>query len=291
MEHNETVVELASQLLHKAMEKNKPIAQLTGALKKLASHETLESPRKVNEAMRALESMPPGCLFPELDLGKLPDVVAADQAGRAAKRKVEFGRTLIENARSAGLTCELVTADPMEFSIAPFTLTVDLEKSSSTLRYARLAIKELVAQPEQILKAYGKSLDLLDSGWDPERFFDVLHEAYQAQLTCKGLAQGERVHLADLLGPVALAYQGNKFLVDPVADNFRSYGRVRFSYDIAHLRRARLLERNEWRINLGPATGTSTRRKENVLYIEDSVGRGQYYLSVWFTRRELGAMN
>jgi len=278
-----SVEDLAGRLLAAAAEKSKKLSKVVGALKKLASMETLDSPRKVSEASRELTSIEPGSLDLQLDFRELFDALDADQPRRAARRKVEFGRVMTEEARASGIACELVTADPMEFALPPFTLTVDLAENRAELRYARLVLEELQAQTARIVDAHRKNQERLKSAWTPEQFFDALLQAYRVQLLHKGDRQGERVRLADLLGPVALAFQGNKFRTDPVAGNYRAYGRVRFAYDLARLRQVGLLLRNDLRLNLGTATGSSTRRKQDVIYIEESVGRGQYYLSAWFT--------
>ena len=277
------VEDLAGRLLAKAADKNKKLSKVVVALKKLASMETLDSPRKVSEASRELKSIEPGTLDLQLDFTELFDALSADQTRRAAGRKVEFGRVLTEEAQASGIACELVTADPMEFALPPFTLTADLVENRAALRYARLVLEEIPAKPARIINAHRKNQERLKSGWTPAQFFDALLQAYRAHLLRERNRQDERVRLADLLGSVALAFQGNKFRTDPVAGNYRAYGRVRFAYDLARLRQVGLLLRNGLRLNLGTATGSSTRRKQDVIYIEESVSRGQYYLSVWFT--------
>ncbi len=277
------VEDLAGRLLANAADKSKKLSRVVGALKKLAGMETLDSPRKVLEASRELTSIEPGSLDLRLDFSELFDALDADQARRAAGRKVEFGRVMTGEARASGIACELVTADPMEFALPPFTLTVDLAENRAELRYARLVLQELQAQPARIVDAHSKNHERLEAGWTAEQFFDALLRAYRVQLLHEGVRRGERVRLADLLGQVALAFQGNKFRTDPVAVNYRAYGRVRFAYDLARLRKVGLLSRDGLRLNLGTATGSSTRRKQDVIYIEESVGRGQYYLSAWFS--------
>ncbi|MFO8089682.1 MAG: hypothetical protein R6U13_07600, partial [Desulfatiglandaceae bacterium] len=47
-----------------------------------------------------------------------------------------------------------------------------------------------------------------------------------------------------------------------------------------------VLSRKGRRLNLGTATGVSTQDKKGVLFVEDSPGQGQYYLSIWFSNVE-----
>jgi hypothetical protein len=277
------VNELASRLLAEVDKKGKEITKVHKALKSLASADTLESPRKVKEACKLLEQSVPKAFGLDIDFAELLESTAADQLERAKARKVEFGRMLNESAEKQSLACKMITTEPMEFSLPPFTVAVDLNQNLATINYARLALEDLPARPDQITAALQKNLKMLETGWSSEQFFDALYDAYRMQLFEKKGRQGERVVLTDLLACLALSFQSDKFRSDPVAGNYRAYGRVRMAYDLSRLRRNGLLQRNGWRLNLGTATGSSTRDKKGVLYIEESPGQGQYYLSIWFS--------
>jgi len=277
------VNELARRLLAEVDKKSKEISKLHRALKKLASADTLESPRTVKEVCKLLEQSNPKDFGLKIDFAELLASTAADQLQRAKARKVEFGRMLKESAESQGLTCKMITTEPMEFSLPPFTVAVNLGQNLATINYARLALEELPARPDRITAALEKNLKMLETGWSSGQFFDALYDAYQMQLFEKKAHQGERVVLTDLLACVALSFQNDKFRFDPVAGNYRAYGRVRLAYDLARLRRNGLLQRKDLRLNLGTATGSSTRNKKGVLYVEESPGQGQYYLSIWFS--------
>jgi hypothetical protein len=277
------VKELACRLLAEVDKKSKEISKLQKAIQKLASTEMLESPRKVKEACKLLEKSNPKAFGLDIDFAELLESTAADQRQRLNERKVKFGRLLIESAESEGLTCKMIATEPMEFSLTPFTVAVNLDQNLAHINYARLVLEELPAKPDQITAALQKNLEMLESGWSSEQFFDALYDAYRMQLFEKKSHRDERVVLTDLLARMALSFQSDKFRSDPVAGNYRSYGRVRMAYDLSKLRRNGLLQRNGRRLNLGTATGSSTRNKKGVLYIEEGPGRGQYYLSIWFS--------
>ena len=277
------VKELARRLLAEVDKKSKEISNLQKALQKLASAAMLESPRKVKEACKLLEQSNPKALGLDIDFAELLESTAADQRRRANERKVKFGRMLIESAESEGLACKMIATEPMEFSLPPFTVAVNLDQNLAHINYARLALEELPAKPDRITAALQKNLKMLEIGWSSEQFFDALYDAYRLQLFEKKGHRDERVVLTDLLAQVALSFQSDKFRSDPVVGNYRAYGRVRMAYDLSKLRRNGLLQRNGRRLNLGTATGSSTREKKGVLYIEESPGRGQYYLSIWFS--------
>ena len=281
---NDTTIEdMAKRFFGVVDEQSKALGKVQKALKSLTDDAILESPGKVGEACRQLEAFDPGAFGLNIDFEDFLSQTVEDQRKRAGKRKVEFGRDLKEIADREGVSCQLITTDPMEFSLPPFTVAVNLEKNLAALRYARIAIEDVPAKAEKIMAALQKNLKLLDAGWSGEDFFDALYHAYQIVLFEQRKHPGERVTLVDLLPFVALSFQSAKFRSDPISDHYRAYGRARMAYDLAGLRRNGLLERNGVRLNLGTATGSATKNKKNVLYIEEGGGKGQYYLSIWFS--------
>ncbi len=284
------VNELAGRLLEEVEDKSKEMARLHKALKSLTSPRTLESPRKVQDACQLLQEIDPKGFGLDMSFAELIEAATADQQARLKERKIQFGRSLTESAEENALRCRMIATDPMEFSIPPFTVTVDLAKNLARIHYARLVMEELPARPDRIMTGLQKNLKALEGGWSAEAFFDALYNAYQIAIFEKGERQGERVQVADLLPRVALAFQTDRFRSDPVAGHYRAYGRVRLAYDLSRLRREGVVQRNGWRLNLGTATGSSTQDKKKVLYVEERPGQGQYYLSVWFTDAGGGRM-
>jgi hypothetical protein len=277
------VTELAHSLFETVDTKSKEMAGLHKALKSLTSSATLESPKKVQDACRVLEQLDPRVFGLDMEFTGLIEAVRADQQARLKARRIEFGRTLTETAQQAGMSCRMIASDPMEFAIPPFTVVIDLEKNTARIHYARLGLEELPARPERIIPDLQKWVKALEGGWSSEQFFEALHGAYENELFARKERPGERLAIADLLPWVAFAFQSDRFRSDPVAGLYREYGRVRLAYDLSRLRREGVVHRNGWRLNLGTATGSSTQDKKKVLYIEESPGQGQYYLSIWFS--------
>ncbi len=265
----------------------KGMSRLDKALSKLGREKLLATPAKVAQVvaeLREVADLPDEIIGEDLRAG-LPDLVAAveaDQADRLAQRRVSFGIELTRAAGEADLQCRLVTADPMEYTLPPFTVGVDLESNRASLRYARLEVAEVAAEPSKILDEHRKQLEALESSWDAGVFFEALALAYRQRCRESQDPMGARAPLVDLLPRLALAFQKKPFRRDPTARNFRDYSRARFAYDLGRLRREGRLSHMELRLNLGPATGEATRNKGNVLYLEDGPDRGQYYLSAWF---------
>jgi hypothetical protein len=277
------VTELAQSLFEVVDEKSKEMAGLHKALKSLTASATLEAPKKVQDACRVLEQLDPRAFGLDMEFAGLIAAVRADQQERLKARRIEFGRTLMETAQQAGMTCRMIASDPMEFAIPPFTVVIDLEQNTARMLYARLGLEELSTRPDRIISGLQKWAKALEGGWSSEQFFDALHGACENELLARKERPGERLAIADLLPRVAFLFQSERFRSDPVAGLYRDYGRVRLAYDISRLRREGVVHRNGWRLNLGTATGSSTQDKKKVLYIEDSPGQGQYYLSIWFS--------
>jgi hypothetical protein len=275
--------ETAAGHLIRVNEKIKYLGMLQKALKILASPDALDSPGKVEEACKRLAQADPASLGLEEDFTELLEKTAADQHERAAARKSEFGRLLKECAADKGIDCRLITTDPMEFSVDRFTVLLNFEQNLATLLYAKLPVQELPAKPERIIAAVEKNLKTFEVGWPSERFFEALYKAYKIWLSERKAPMGERAPLAELLAFVALFFQSDRFRTDPKSANYRNYGRVRMAYDLSKLRRNGILSRKGRRLNLGTATGVSTQDKKGVLFVEDSPGQGQYYLSIWFS--------
>lgn len=281
--HDTPVTERAATLLDPVSEKVKALTQVQKVLKSLCSPSTLDSPDKVDAAALVLKAFDPKAFGLNLDLSELLEAVAEDQRERAGARRLAFGKALNEVAQSENMTCRLITGDPMEFALPPFTVAVNLSRNQATLTYARLPMGEMPAKPEKIMAAIRKQLKAFEAGWSSERFFEALLEAYHTELFRVRKPAGERVEIVRLLPGVAFLFQNARFLSEPLSGNYRSYGLFHLAWDLSALRQRGFLEQQGYRLNLGAATGSSTKNKKNVLYIEEGAGRGQYYLSLWFT--------
>lgn len=270
-------------LLTEVEERIKGLTVLQKALKTLSSPDVWDTPRVIVGACRVLSEGNPVALGLGWDLSALLEDTRKDQRGRAAERRMAFGRALREQAEERGSLCTLLTSDPMEFSLPPFSLEVDLEENTALLRYARLPLETLQAGPAKILAACDRWRKALSGGWPPEGFFDALHWAYEVELLRTQGRKGDRVALVRCLPHVALESQAEKFRRDPCGAHYRDYGRAHLAWDLARLRTMGLLQKDGQRLNLGTATGASTSDKAGVLYLEEETGRGQYYLTLWFS--------
>lgn len=198
------------------------------------------------------------------------------------QRPLRFTRQLRECAEMRGLECQVLGSSPPTLRLDPLEVELDFSKGEAVLRYARLELHRLPLEPEKILLEREKQLRALEGdAFQPEAYLHHLYQAYRRVLLSQQARPGERVELVELLPELAFLLQNEKFRREPSRETFRPYGKARFAFDLARLRRARTLEIQSQRLNLGTATLGSTRNKERVLYLEEA-GQGQYYLSLSF---------
>lgn len=194
-------------------------------------------------------------------------------------RRSRLARTLRERCQAQGLELVVITREPLELRIAPLGLRVDVERDRVELTFGQQVLETCAAQADAVLAARQRALDWLEEGsMEAVRLHGALLQAWQL------LSGTDWVELSDLLPHLALGLQDERFRRDPVARNFRPYPRARLAWDLWRLRRERALSVDGWRLSLGPATGGSTRDKRRVYWLEDDQGRGQYYLTLRFTR-------
>lgn len=199
------------------------------------------------------------------------------------QRPLRFARQLREAAEAEGVPCQTLGSSPPTLRLEPFTVELDFKKGQAELTYARLEVASVPLDAEQILRERAKLLASLETtDFVAEEFLVRVWEAYRRCLTSAGLKAGERVELVDLLPELAFLMQSERFRKDPTREAFKPYGKVRFAYDLARLRRSRQLEHQGHRLTLGTATLGSTRHKDRVLFLEEA-GQGQYYLTLAFT--------
>jgi len=219
---------------------------------------------------------------PALPSGQAAEAVKTWCQNEERQRPLRFGKQLREAAEVAGLTCQTVGSSPPTFRLDPLTVELDFKKGEALLTYARQEVSRTPLDADQILRERGKLLASLETAdFQPEEFLARIYEAYRRCLGAAGHKLGERVDLVDLLPELAFLLQSDRFRKDPSRESFRPYGKVRFAFDLARLRRCRTLEHAGARMTLGTATLGSTRNKDRVLFLEEA-GQGQYYLSLAF---------
>jgi hypothetical protein len=208
--------------------------------------------------------------------------------GALARERQEQRERLSKELRAAcearGLTLRVVSREePVEVRIPPFAVSIDRERGLAELRFARLPLLSCPAKAEEILATHQRCLAELEAGLEPREFFLACQRAWAAARAAAGPQTSERVEFNQFLPYLAVQMQSKAFAIDPLADHYRTYSRVRFAYDILRLQRAGLMSLGGWRLNLGVATGTTASTKNRALFIENPHGEGEFKLTLFFT--------
>lgn len=247
--------------------------------------------RELNDSLQRADLTRSQKLLAQIEGGEIPP--GLDKASPAAsvrnwctqeerQRPLRFARQLREAAEAQGVGCQTLGSTPPTLRLEPFTVELDFKKGQAELSYSRLEVATVPLDCDQILRERAKMLASLDGGdFIPEEYLHRVWEAYRRCLAAGGLKAGDRVELMDLLPELAFLMQSDRFRKDPTRETFKPYGKVRFAYDLARLRRSRQLEYQGARLTLGTATLGSTRQKDRVLFLEEA-GQGQYYLTIAF---------
>ncbi|MBS2036139.1 hypothetical protein JST97_14210 [bacterium] len=246
--------------------------------------------RELSELIQKADLAKAQKLLTQIQNGAAPDLPGSE-ASAAVKawceqeerqRPLRFGKNLREAAEAAGVGFQQLGASPPTVRLEPFTVELDFKKGQAEISYSRLELASVPLDCEQILRERSRLLASLESSdFDPADYLGKVYDAYRRTLVNQSLKWGERVDLVEILPELAFLQQSERFRKDPVREAFKPYGKVRFAYDLARLRRARQLEHQGARLTLGTATLGSTRQKDRVLFLEEA-GQGQYYLSIAF---------
>lgn len=197
------------------------------------------------------------------------------------KTRMQFLGDLQAFAREQDVEVVKLSDTPLTVHLAPLTVEVDFDKGKATLLYAREVVDEVRLTPRAVLE--GRKLGaakIKDRSVESPLFFDLLHQAYQFLLLSRGEPAGNRVDLVDLLVPLAVLSADQDKLRKNGIDAIKEYPRYLLAYQLNRLRRDGILEKDGRRIDLGTATGGSTKNKKDVLFIPSTGTEGQYYLSI-----------
>lgn len=174
----------------------------------------------------------------------------------------------------------MVSDNPLVVYVHPLTLEVQFEQCKATWAYAREPMAQTSLDPQEIWKMHESLVDQFRAQRiDSRSFWKVLKMAYDMVVIKNGLSVGDRIDIVELLTPMAWIWPNASALKKQV-----QLPRYLLAYQIQKLRQEGLISHQGYRLDLGTATGGSTRNKANVLFIPMGPTEGQYYLSLCFRR-------
>ena len=148
-------------------------------------------------------------------------------------------------------------------------------------------LKKVPVEPEKIGEAVISILkELNDPPLDDEEFIKQIYMSYLSALTREGRRdkdeQPSAVPIVGVMQEMAFLKQKRSFRTDPTREHFTSYGRVKFSYDLARLKTRRLGDRE---LRLGVASMQQTKSEKTSLWVPKLLqGNGTHYASVLFVK-------
>jgi|GEM_PF-1812768 len=177
-----------------------------------------------------------------------------------------------------------------ELRCGVFTLLFSFEKGGFVTVYYGPKVTNLKKVPIEARKISEAILSLRKEFDDPPleegQFIKDLYRAYARVLSRGGgRAQQSEGHpsapIVDVLEEMALLKQKRSFRIDPRKENYTSYGRARFSYDLAKLKEKKLGTRE---LRLLVASLEQTRKEETSLWVPKiPQGDGTHYAFVSFS--------
>ena len=208
----------------------------------------------------------------------------ARQAQEKFKNTIAAG--LAERLRGHGI--EIVGNFP-ELRCGILTLLFSFEKGGSVKIYygprIRL-LKKVSVEAGKIAEAVVSFLkELNDPPLDDEQFIKELYVSYTRSLVREAGAKdkGEQpfaVPIVAVMQEIAFMKQKRSFRLDPKKENFTSYGRVRFSYDLARLKTRRFGNKE---LRLVIASMEQTKKEGTSIWIPKiPQGDGTHYAFVVF---------
>ncbi len=197
---------------------------------------------------------------------------------------------MAERLREEELPFAPLGDQPPTFEIGGLTLVLDFDREHADLCYARETLDRRVLKTQEILDARAEALAALEELWPGrEEFFEALASSYRSLLAREGMSAGERVSIVDLIPELSVEFERMAVAASPRAatgPGIRRLTRAEFAYCLDRLAREGSLHVGDRRIELGTATGGSTKDKKRVLFLEAGMGGGQYYLSLRMTQNK-----
>jgi hypothetical protein len=168
-----------------------------------------------------------------------------------------------------------------------YLIEIDFAGKSSRIWYGPK--QEFILQTKLSPELIAKELQKVDKYITQRRFNDTefierLYRAYRIYLLKQNKSDGEEIPILGLLQELVFLMQDKRFYVNPRKENFKSYSRFLFSYDLYRLKKREI---NKKHLMLSVATRAYTVRKEDYLWVpSNEQGDGTTYAFVNFKEVE-----
>jgi len=172
-----------------------------------------------------------------------------------------------------------------ELKAGLFTIEIDFDRWKAVLWYGpkQERLGQLDLSVKKIASRIEKARQQLGSQLPEEELLLKLQEAYHRLPSAK---RGEPAPIIRVLSELSYLLQNSRFLQDPRRENYRSYSRADFSFDLFRIRKFQSSTLFPSKLQLTVATRAHTRRRSDYLWIpgkED--GNGTTYSHLQFEER------
>lgn len=128
--------------------------------------------------------------------------------------------------------------------------------------------------------------DLEKTGLNEDKFLSNLYSAYSRVLKLNN-GLNPRLPIGKVLSELSFIMQKKEFLNNPLRENFTSYGRMQFAYDISRLNKREI---GELRLKLTVASIEQTKNPDTNLWVplHPRSERGTHFSMIEFIKKEQG---
>jgi len=208
----------------------------------------------------------------------------------ATRARMELVGAIDAAAAAADVSFRKLSDRPLTILLSPLTFSCDVDRQTARAAFGKETIEEdITLRAEDLVRARADLVSRLKAeAVDSEVFFERLRKAYRLVLDVQEREAEARVDLVDVMVPLAVVSSERGRWRKKGIGALAPFPRYLLAYQLWKLRRDGLLEHGEARLDLGTATGGSTKDKRDVLFIPTTATEGQYFVSIRFvcTRRE-----
>jgi hypothetical protein len=204
--------------------------------------------------------------------------------GELEKASFLFAKDLRAAFETEGIALK---GDPPRFYAEPITIDVDASRARVDLKYGHetLNAKPIALETAGVVAAYAKAKkSLAGRKVNQKEMLDLMFEAYRRVLLQSAGQVGDRVNIVDCYRELVWLKQSATFRRAPAKSTFSEYPRAYFVYDILQLRKSKLLNHRNHRLQFGIATIDATGDDLRTVWVPDGAGDGQYLMDMYWTK-------
>ena len=270
--------------LQKQQKKVQSIIKLLREISRLDQNRN-ENLRKIRQAIEKLNHVVNIFKQAEISVHDLTNWISQYQSEvKSTEEKIrkQFGVELENELGKLGLS---LSGQYPELKAGLFTIELDFDQWKVTLWYGPkqerlgqhpLSVSKIASQIEKEKQKLGSQLP-------EEQLLEKLREAYHR---ASGMNRGGPVPIIKVLAEVSYLLQRPRFLQDPRRENYRSYSRADFSYDLFRIRKFQSNTLFASKLHLTVATRAHTKRRSGFLWVpDDESGKGTTYSHLLFEER------